>query len=313
MTLGLPKAGHRTVAVVNPASSGGRTGRRWPDLRAALVRAGVQFDERITDAPGQATALTRRCLTEGFDRVIAVGGDGTANEVVNGFFDRDGDAISGRNTLCLMPSGTGGDLRRSLGIPLSAQGAAALIAEGRSRPIDVGRVEFKDGTPPRFFINVADCGLGGEVTRRVNAGSHVGSGKLNFLWASLASMMTFGPRQAIIEVDGEILERNVQTVVMANNRFFGGGMEIAPQAIDEDGLLDLVIVGAMPRRRSMLELRRLYSGSHIGRPGIETRRARAVTVTPAGGGELRFEIDGEPTGVAPATVRCLRHALQVCA
>ena len=304
-----------TLVVINPASAGGRTLKRWPKVRAALRAAGVPLRAQLTSAPGDATAIVRRQIAEGMRRIVAVGGDGTLNEVVNGCFGRDGRPLAEDLTVALVPSGTGGDFRRTLDLPRDPAALAAMLALGRSRPVDVGRVEFGDGAV-RHFINIADCGIGGEVVRRVNRSPLKGGGMRGtavFLGASLTELWTFGGRDAVIEADGERIERRVQQVVIANGRYFGGGMLVAPEAEMDDGLFDVIIVGEMARGEALRAIPSLYRGKHLGHPKIETRRAREVRISAsAGGPELLFDLEGEQVGATPATLTCLAGALRVC-
>jgi YegS/Rv2252/BmrU family lipid kinase len=300
-----------TVAVVNPVSCAGRTGRAWPELRRALAAAGVEIEERLTTAPREATELTRAALRDGAERVVAVGGDGTLNEVVNGFFDLEGAPIAPSAVLGLIPSGTGGDFRRTAGIPAGAA-AVAVLAAGASGPVDVGRITL-DGAGPRHFVNIADCGIGGEVVARVNRSSKRAGGSATFLWHSLASLLSFRPRAARVEIDGTAEEGRYQNVVVANGRYFGGGMRVAPEADLGDGLFDVVLFGDLPRMRSITQIRRIYAGSHIGRPGIRLVRARRVRVTPLEDPPLAFEMEGEEVGPAPATLDILPGAVRLCA
>ncbi len=300
-----------SVAVVNPASGGGRTGRDWPGLRSVLATAGVDVEERLTRVRGEATALTREALLAGARRVIAVGGDGTINEVVNGFLDGDGAAVAPGAFLGLLPSGTGGDFRRTAGIPAAAAAAAAVLAGGASRPVDAGRLTL-DGAEPRYFINIADCGIGGDVVARVNRSSKRLGGTATFLWHSLAALLSYRPRAARVEIDGEVAEGRFQNVVVANGRYFGGGMCVAPGADLGDGLFDVVLFGDLSRARSITQIRRIYAGSHLGRPGITHRRARRVRVVPLEEPALSFEMEGEEVGPAPATLEIIPGALRLC-
>ena len=300
------------VAIVNPSSARGRTGRRWPEALAALQAVGIAPRVRHTAARGDATRLTREAIAEGAEAVVAVGGDGTLNEVVNGLFDESGRSLR-PVTVGLLPGGSGGDLRRTLGIPTSLRGAAAVLAAGETRRLDLGRVSFADGSR-RHFVNVADCGVGGEVVARVNAGRRRLGGTPMFLYEAVRCLMTYRPRALRLVVDGTPSEHRVQNVVFANARYFGGGMQVAPNADPADGLLDIVIVAASSRPSTLLGVGRIYAGRHLGHPGVSSRRGRVVSVEAlAGEAPLRFDIDGEDLGTTPATVECLPGALRLLA
>lgn len=305
-----------TLVIVNPASAGGRTAKQWPLVQRCLVDAGVDFVPRITSAPADAIALTREGLREGYARIVAVGGDGTLNEVVNGYFDPDTrEPINPEAVVGLLPSGTGGDFRKTAGIPLNHAAACALLARGDARPVDCGRIDYHGGgaPPPRWFVNIADCGIGGDVVHRVNLSRKSAGGTATFLYHSLAALMTFGSRMVRVDVDGRVTEGPMESVVIANGRYFGGGMHVAPHAALDDGLFDVLTVTHLGRRRSLTGLGRLYRGRHIGRPGIGFTRGRVVTVTPLEQRPVLFDVEGEQVGRAPATLTCLPGALRFCA
>ena len=303
-----------TLVVVNPASAGGRTLRRWPRTAELLSALGFDFDVHFTRAPDDATAVVRAALREGVRRIVAVGGDGTINEVVNGFFDDDGSALGARAALAVVPSATGGDFRRTAHIPMAPFESTRLLSDGAPRHVDVGRIDFDDGSH-RHFINIADCGIGGEVVARVNRNRHKGGGVRGsavFFWESMAALVTFAGREVRVTLDGEEMERAVQSVVVANGRYFGGGMRIAPDALLDDGLFDVVIVAAMSRARAITSMPSLYRGSHVGRPGVELRRARVVRVEHRDR-PLLFDVEGEQVGQTPATITCLPGAISLYA
>jgi YegS/Rv2252/BmrU family lipid kinase len=302
-----------TLVLVNPVSAGGQTMHRWPGIRAALREAGIDIHAHLTLGPGDATLVTRRAITrDGIRRVVAVGGDGTLNEVVNGCFHAGGAPLAAGLTVGLVPSGTGSDLRRTLRLPTDPGAAAALLAGGSTRTIDLGRIDFPDGTR-RLFVNVADCGLGGEVVARVNRGREKRGGLLGtaiFLGVSISELMTYRNRDVILTIDGETRRRRVEQVVIANGRCFGGGMRIAPDADPADGLFDVVVVGDVSRIGALRAVPRLFRGTHLALAVVEVHRARSVRIAPA---ELeeppRFDVDGEQVGRAPAEITILPGAL----
>ena len=300
--------------VMNPASAGGRTHRNWPAIATALESAGVTFDLHRTTAADDATQAVRAALARGYRTIVLVGGDGTLNEVVNGFFDPEGRPIGGEATLALLPSGTGGDFRRAAGIPASLAAASRLIASGTSRRIDAGRVDFADGER-RFFINIADCGMGGEVVARINRSAHKRGGlggSAMFLSASLATLLRYQSRVAQVEIDGVAVERDVRSVVVANGRYFGGGMRVAPDAALDDGRFDVVIIAETGRFRALTGIPSLYRGRHIARREVEVHRAAMVRVS-CDGAPMLFDVEGEQVGTTPATLTCLPGAIKLCA
>jgi YegS/Rv2252/BmrU family lipid kinase len=307
-----------TLVVVNPVSAGGQTMRRWPQIRTALREAGIDIHAHLTTSRGDATAVTRREITgtASVRRVVAVGGDGTLNEVVNGCFDEGGTPLAGGLTVGLIPSGTGSDVRRTLGLPTDPRAAARLLAGGTTRSIDVGRIVFADGSQ-RLFANVADCGLGGEVVTRINRSGQKRAGLRGsavFLGVSVTELVRFRNRDVLLTIDGVTSRARVQQVVVANGRCFGGGMRIAPGADPADGLLDVVVVGDISRFGALLSVPRLFRGTHLGLATISSHRARSIGIAAAEGeSPPRFDVDGEQVGSAPAEITVLPQALRFAA
>lgn len=302
----------RTLVIVNPASAGGRTARRWATLQRALLAEGVRHEVHHTTAPHDAVDITRHAVDHGYQRIVVVGGDGTVNEAVNGLLPgADGRA---RATLGVLPSGTGGDFRRSLGLPTGPTQLAAILRRNRTISIDAGLVAFDDlHTPRRYFVNIADCGVGGEVVARISHASKGGGlrGTAIFLAISVSVLARYGSRRVRLTLDERVHELDVQNVVVANGQWFGGGMRIAPRACLDDGRFDVVVLPAQGRPRTLAGIPSVYRGRHLHRRGVLHRRARQVRIEPIGGRALLFDIEGEQIGAAPATLQCLPGALRV--
>jgi YegS/Rv2252/BmrU family lipid kinase len=313
----MPATAPPTLVVVNPVSAGGRTRRRWPLIRDALQRAGIDHVTHITEAPDDATRVTREAVRQdGIRRVVAVGGDGTLNEVVNGCFDEHGERLADGLAVGVIPSGSGADFGKTLHLPHEPGAAARLLAAGTTRRVDIGRITFGDGSV-RHFVNVADCGIGGEVAARVNRSRHKGAGLVGtavFLRISVATLLTYRNREVVLDLDGEEIRRRVQQVVVANGHHFGGGMHIAPGAEPDDGLFDVVVVSALSAVASLAAVPRLYRGTHVRLRAVEVRRARSVRIAvPDGEPPTLFDVDGEQVGRAPASIVVLPGALLVVA
>jgi YegS/Rv2252/BmrU family lipid kinase len=306
----------RTLVIVNPASAGGRTGRRWPAMRKALDAAKVEYQSHQTAAPDDATSATRDALAGGYHRIVCCGGDGTLNEIVNGFFTADGAPLNTDAIIGLLPSGTGGDFRRTVGLPTDPATLAAVLAANHTRRIDVGRITYDSpATPPRQFINIADCGVGGEVVAQVNRSGNKDAGIRGtavFLAISLRALTTYGGRPVRLTLDGKPMILEIQNVVIANGRCFGGGMRIAPAAELDDGWFDVVVLPALGRLRTLVAVPSVYRGAHIKQPGVLVRRAKEVRVEPLDSRPLLFDIEGEQIGAAPATLTCLPGAVRFC-
>ncbi len=304
----------RTVVVVNPKSQGGKLGKRWSEVSEIIGRA-FPFDEAITTGVGDATRIARAALKGGAERIIAIGGDGTVNEVVNGFFE-DGKPIAPEATLALIPYGTGGDFRRSLKLPESTSDAVALIAAGHRRKIDVGKLTFvaTDGSPgTRMFANIASFGVSGVVDRLVNESGKKLGGKLSFMFASVRATWSYKNQRVQLVFDGtDRAEISINTVAVANGRYFGGGMKVAPAAELDDGSFDVVSIGDLGMGEVLSMSRKIYKGDHLAMDKVSVRRAKVVEaegIEP--GAVIELDVDGENPGRLPARFEIVPASLWV--
>jgi YegS/Rv2252/BmrU family lipid kinase len=280
----------RTVVVVNPAAGGGRTERRWGGLRDDLRRLGLAFEWAPTTGPGTATALARAAVEAGADLVVAVGGDGTLSEVVNGV---TGDA-GPRATVGALLTGRGRDAARNLGLARDVGRAARRLVEGADARIDLVRVEWPGGAR-RYAVGSAGAGFDARVAHRTAAGG--GRGTLPYLRAVVAALSAHVPVDAEIEIDGAgAWSGRLSVAVAANGAYFGGGMKIAPAADVTDGRLDLVVLGDLGRLELLAWLPTVYRGAHLANPKVTVARARRVALRAAA--PLPVHVDGE---VAPPT------------
>lgn len=311
-----------TVVIVNPRARGGYVGQKWPRILPELERALGPLSPRFTSARGDGTHLCREALGGGADLILAIGGDGTASEVVSGFFAETppGDAPSKplrpAASFGFLPCGTGGDLRKTFQTPDDLRQAAQAVARARPRPIDVGQLDYvgHDGVPQRrHFINIASCGIGGVVDDLVNRSSKVLGGAATFFAASVRASMIYRNQRVRIRLDdGPATEQRVYAVAVANGRFFGGGMKAAPDAEVDDGLFDVLTMGDL----TFLEALRLggfiYRGAHLQLPKIGVQRAKRVAIDPVDERDnVLLDVDGEAPGRLPATFTILPGALQV--
>ena len=302
----------RTFLVVNPESAGGATGRRWPEIRAEVLRAlGDGAEHAFTERPMHAAALTAEALRNGFRRIVAVGGDGTLNEVVNGFF-QDGAAAPPDACLALVPRGTGGDFRRTFGLNGSLRESCAGL-KGEVRPLDVGRVRFTrpDGGPgERFFVNVASFGVSGQVDRAVNSSSKFLGGKVSFFLASVRTLLGWHDQAVRIRVDGGPEQAlSITTLAVANGQYFGGGMRVAPEADPSDGQFDVTIWSGYHLKDFALKSASVYDGRHVRWAGTRTLRCRRLEAT--SDEEVLLDVDGEQPGRLPASFELLPGALRI--
>ena len=302
----------RTVVVVNPRSQGGKLGKRWKDLADTIGRA-FPFEEAITQAPGDATRLTRDALRGGAERVVAIGGDGTINEVVNGFFDDAGKPIAPEASFAVIPFGTGGDFRRTVQLPTELAEAAAVIAANHRRKIDVGRLEFTatgGGRAARMFANIASFGVSGVVDRLVNE-SEKKLGRLTFAVATARATWSYKNQRVQLVFDGtDRVEATINTVAIANGRYFGGAMMVAPHAELDDGQFDVVAMGDFGFGDLLKSGRRLYKGTHLTMDKVTARRARVIDAEPIDPASvIELDVDGENPGRLPARFELVPSAL----
>jgi diacylglycerol kinase (ATP) len=297
-----------TAAIVNPASACGRTRRVWPDIAAGLGRIQVRF----TQGPGHATQLARELLQAGCQRIVAVGGDGTANEVLNGFLDQD-RKISENATLALIPMGTGSDLARSLGIR-SRTDAVRVLHNGRPLPMDVGTVRFRDHSgrmQSRYFANMVSFGMGGEVAACNRSALRFLGGKAAFLCTTLRVFLRYRPPKVVLALD-EVTPCRTHTIMniaVGNGRYHGGGMHICPRADMSDGLFEITVLDALGIWILARDLRFLYSPNLYAHP--KAHHYRAAKVSGYSAERVMIEVDGEPLGTLPVELKLLPAAIRV--
>lgn len=306
----------RTRAVVNPHASGDRTAKRWPNIAAKLTDMIGPVDVVFTDGPMAAKHLTTQALKEGIEQIIAVGGDGTINEVVNGFFE-NGRAINPKAVLAIIASGTGGDFRRTLDLPDDIDAQITRIADSPVRAIDVGKLTFREDATGRegvrYFDNIASFGLSGATDRAVNQLTFARrfGGKFAFQWGAFKALLTYRNQPVRLRVDNHFDEIvNTATIAVCNGQFFGGGMHIAPNAEPDDGLFDVIILRDVGRLELLLKLRLVYPGKHLNDKRVTVLRGRKISATPAPGArEVLLDVDGEAPGRLPATFEIIPRAI----
>lgn len=300
----------KPVLIVNPASAGGRTGRHFDAIARAVQGTLGDFEARFTRATGDGTTLAREAVAAGRRLVVAVGGDGTASEVIDGLLHG-----GYREQFGFIPRGTGGDLRRTLGLAENLQEAARALASDRTVVADLGRVAFvgHDGSKHlRHFANVSGVGVSGLVVRKVNDGVKLPSGKLSFMLASARALLGWSDRPVRWRADGgPWQETRITALSVCNGRYFGGGMMVAPEARMDDGLFEVVEWTGLGITDFVTKKSMLYDGTHVRLPNTRVVRARTVEVEPVGDTELLLDVDGEGPGRAPARWDLLPKALRI--
>jgi YegS/Rv2252/BmrU family lipid kinase len=305
-------ASKKHVFVVNPRSGNGATGREWPRIQAEACKRLGSFKTHMTTKPGDATCITRMCLYEGAELIVCVGGDGTLNEVVNGFMDAQGpirpDAVLG-----FVPNGTGCDFVKTAPIPAKIEQSLNTIKGGYTRRIDLGRLQFHDHQGRfniRYFHNIASFGLGGEVVDRVNRNSKAFGPFISFIWSTLVSIFLYGKKKIRLKVDdtyeGEFI---VWNIAVANGQYHGGGMWVAPDAVIDDGLLHITVIGDLNLAEVFWYLPKLYNGKIKKIKNVSILTGRIVEAYSEQC--VQLDVDGEQPGRLPVIVDIMPAVLRM--
>jgi len=288
----------RTLCIFNPVAGRGRSARVWQRLGGSF-ESDPNVDVVATERPGHATELARGAVRRGYGAVVAVGGDGTVHEVVNGLAGQTDVALA------IVPAGSGNDFSRSLGIPQRPSVAARLLRERAGlRTVDLGRVGDE------YFTSVAGVGFDAEVAAAANLNGAVGQGTFRYLHALAKTLSAYRNAPVVLRVDDrEPLKTDILLLAAGNAKFYAGGMKIVPSAEVDDGMLDLVIAAGLTKFETLRALPRVYRGTHVSLPKISTVRARKVAVeSPVA---LSVHADGEIVGRVPVTIECVPRALRV--
>jgi diacylglycerol kinase (ATP) len=261
----------------------------------------------LSTRPGEIAALAARASADGASLVVAVGGDGTAHEAVNGLL-----RAGGRTELALIPRGTGDDFARALGVLGDFETAVGVARDGRARTIDVGRVRYESyggGAAEAFFCSVAGVGMSGAVARRLGTTTKALGGRVAGVLATFAVFSRWKNVELMVEVDDERRHGLMEDVMVANTEYHNGGMRLCPGARPDDGVFDVLVIGDVSRRELVLTLPKLYRGTHLPHPKAELLRGRTVTVDASEA--LPVELDGEQPGTTPVRFEVVRAALRV--
>jgi YegS/Rv2252/BmrU family lipid kinase len=285
----------RTFGIVNPVAGHGAAKRVWRQI-SAVTRS---WDCATSEGPGHTRELAQTAVQDGYERVIAVGGDGTVSEAASGL--AHSSAILG-----IVPAGTGNDIAHNLAIPRDALAAANLAGSAAPRCLDLCEVTTRDRTA--YCLNVAGFGFDAKVARRVNHMPKLLGGTLPYVAGVLHTLWQYSAPMMRISIDDRKLERRVFLVAVGNCPTYGGGMRIVPAAQPDDGLLDVCVVNDLSRFEVLRILPRLYSGGHVSHPAVELFRCRSITADADGG--VLCQADGELLGELPARFAVLPGALR---
>jgi diacylglycerol kinase (ATP) len=296
------------VFLVNPASANGSTGARWPEISRRAAEAGIVGETLFSTGPGEITALAERVVADGARTIVAVGGDGTVYETVNGLMRAD----AARVELAVIGRGTGKDFVRSHGIPTSVAGALETIRAGRTRIVDAGRARYTawDGSAAEsWFGNFGGAGISGAIARRANESSKALGGRASFVWATVAVFARWRSEAVEIALGDERRSGRYFEILAMLGEYTAGGMRMAPGASVADGLLDAVLIGDVTKADFVRTFPKVYRGRHLGHPKIELLRAPTVSVEAER--PLPVALDGEQPGTTPVTFEVVPNALRL--
>lgn len=326
---------YRTFVIANPLSGAGQVRREWERIERLLRAQIPEFEAAFTEGPEHATLLAREAIRAGWEMIVAVGGDGTINEVVNGFFDkvdagkdfefddgfirrRDGvthRAINPDSIFGFIPMGTGGDFRRTIGVMGGVSESVNLLAGKHTRSCDIGQLTFvgHDGQlTSRFYANIASAGLAGLVDETANKMWKGLGGKISFSLASLGSWVKYKNAEMNVVLDGiDEFRGRFQNVIVANGEYFGGGMWVAPGAEVDDGLFQVILVGDVGAVESVQFMQKVYSAEHLDLPSVTRKNAREIAIRSGEKRPILLDMDGEQPGKLPALFEMHHHAIQL--
>jgi diacylglycerol kinase (ATP) len=297
--------------IVNPMSRGGATGKMWPILNKLLRTTGLPFDYEFIRGQGQGIELSREAVEKGYNLVIAVGGDGTVNEVVNGLIAENG---KGKATLGIISAGTQNDIAHMLGIPRDYLRACQLFKNFEKATIDIGAVEFTRHSEirRRYYINTAGIGFVSDVIEgsMPHTRLKVIGGGVPYALGVIPKAFDYQNKDVLVCIDGEKREERDFSVVVNNGRYLGGGRAF-PSATPYDGLLDVAIIGNVSKIEALLNFPLFFTGTYFDPQKIKVQKARNVIVDSPQ--RLPIQVDGEMVGQTPAVFRIIPSALEFAA
>ena len=301
------KVPHAKV-IVNPAAGANSTGKKWPQLHRLLDHIGLSFDHDYTEEAGHAIELAREAAGDGYRYLVAVGGDGTVNEVANGIL-HSGEA--GDVSLGIISTGTASDFVRSAGIPSHYVGACSCLTSPQRYLIDVGIVEFKSKgqTSRRFFVNAAGIGFDAAAVKTTEQLPKYFGGTIPYLLGLLRTLIGYRNKSVALGIGDRVDEARVLSVVVSNGNYLGGGMRIAPDASLNDSLLDVCVIGNVGKFDLLKSLPMVYKGTHGDHPKVSMEKAEKVTVESAE--KVLVHADGEVLGEGPASFSLVPTALNI--
>jgi diacylglycerol kinase (ATP) len=280
------------VVIVNPCAGRGRAQKEIPIIHEVMKASGEAFEIWETTCAGHAVELAKKAAKLGADVVVAVGGDGTVFEVVNGIVHTD--VILG-----IIPTGTGNDLARSLHIPKDITLAAQQILSGTPKKIDLGLANGK------YFINVASIGIDAEIAAWTKQTKKFLTGSSAYVVSMIKNIITYKPIHMKFTIDGQCFEQETLLAAICNGRYYGGGVLIAPNAMLDDGLFEICIIERLTKWRTLLLFPTVFFGKHIKFKEVKIYKGHEITVEFAG--ENKLNLDGDLFEVSSSVLFHVEH------
>jgi len=298
--------------VVNPNSSNGSTGRDWKHIEKEIKKYFDKYDYEFTKSHGDAERITREALIRGEKFIVSVGGDGTNNEVVNGFF-KNKENISPDSVMGIVNRGTGGDLRKTLGLPKEWTDCIKFLKEKVKKTVDVGYIEYtgmNDDKGNKYFINITSFGIGGYADDVVNNTTKLFGGKVSFFLGILRATLTYKNKYMEIFVDGKFIDKGkFYNIAVANGKYFGGGMKVAPNAEMDDGLFDIIIMKDLSLFKIASLTKYIYRGEHLKKDKIDFLKGKVIEVKSHE--KALIDMDGEMPGKVPLKIEIIPNKLNL--
>lgn len=307
---------NKWLVVVNPKASVGKSGKDWPMIKQTLINEGIEFDDVLTEYPRHAIEIVRNAIIEkSYRKFISVGGDGTNNEVINGIFTQEAVPTT-EITMATMPIGTGNDWRRTFDIPLEYDKVAKIIMAGHTYAHDIGKLTYYDdgNTRIRYFLNAAGTGLDEMVCHSTNLMKQQGKGgTIRYLISLVKCMLTYKVTHIQLTIDDELVfDDAILNLSIGNGRFNGGGMMTMPNAIPNDGLLDVTVIKKVSIFKFAANVKNIYDGSFINKiDEVKTYRGKNIHIVSIPPHSLKVETEGENLNNSPFDFEVLPKAVNM--
>jgi YegS/Rv2252/BmrU family lipid kinase len=301
----------KIIAIINPVSAGGKTAKVWPEMSQHFKKEINNFTEKYTKGPGDAIRIAKEAVESNCDYLLAVGGDGTVNEIINGMLLVKNKSVNTK--LVIYAQGTGSDLSRTLKLPKRIDELINIIKTGKSKKIKVVEANFVNSKlekEKRYFFNIADCGMGAEVAKKLNKNKKITSGNLNYILRIFQVLFNYQNKKVKIEADNKLIyQGKINTAVIAHGNYFGGGIKVAPAADLFGDKLNLILLKDFSRLGIVLNLIKGYKGKHLSHPLVDSYQVEEIKITTKELVEL--EIDGESVGRCNAKFKISEREIDV--